>query len=434
MVSNRRKEVLAIYALALLVPYAMEFVVQRTNPKPYRPSDPLYVAVWKPEFWYTIATTAGPRKPRARNVSLIKIARGIEPVHALGESPCSHREFMATLLQTVSRARPRAIVMDYWYSAPCKHEYKGTSLLLDAIREASATAPVILIRDSANSHEIEAYCPTHRIQLQSDEEVLGPTIPIVGATPDSVQYGLARLNADTRKIPLTWYSYPNCDAAAARAGRQITATLAVATVQSIFRDALRPFEELQRNVVHPFTSFITEDKFPIYSALNVICSDPDHSREKLPYCNAPPGDRKLAANLSHRIVLIGEQHANDYYDTVIGRVPGMVLHANYIESLMDERSLKPVVDWLQIPIGLLWFLVIELIFRRWDTKPAHALLFAVGVTTVLGIVFYYVVILHWGFYFVLLPPTITAIILRFISSKRDQYVKGLLDRHSPQPA
>ncbi|HAT33397.1 MAG TPA: hypothetical protein DCW29_21875 [Janthinobacterium sp.] len=54
------------------------------------------------------------------------------------------------------------------------------------------------------------------------------------------------------------------------------------------------------------------------------------------------------------IVLVGETSEDERHLSVIGDVPGFVLHANYIEALLDQRYFNPA-PWLDYVLGFLIF-------------------------------------------------------------------------------
>src|SRR5205823_12658438 len=65
---------------------------------------------------------------------------------------------------------------------------------------------------------------------------------------------------------------------------------------------------------------------------------------------------------------------SEFRDSVVGAVPGYILQANYIESLLDDRYFLPIKLWLQVTLSLLIFAIIELIFKHFS--PGMALLIA----------------------------------------------------------
>jgi CHASE2 domain-containing sensor protein len=58
----------------------------------------------------------------------------------------------------------------------------------------------------------------------------------------------------------------------------------------------------------------------------------------------------------------------DRHDTVVGEMPGYMLQANYLESLLDDRLIRPVpevIDWIS---GFLVYATFEFIVRRYHHR------------------------------------------------------------------
>src|SRR5262249_11106284 len=106
---------------------------------------------------------------------------------------------------------------------------------------------------------------------------------------------------------------------------------------------------------HPYTSFVEEARLPILQAIDVICSRPEGQEWKA-ICDNQVEKRCIDSKLlTDKVVLVGLAGLNsDLHETLIGKVAGVVLQANYVESLLTGRVFKPVSWWLQILIGLLW--------------------------------------------------------------------------------
>jgi hypothetical protein len=63
-----------------------------------------------------------------------------------------------------------------------------------------------------------------------------------------------------------------------------------------------------------------------------------------------------------KVTVIGELDYSDYHSTVVGNTPGYVLQANYVESLLDDRLILPVPEWVDLLTGLGIFLLYERFF------------------------------------------------------------------------
>jgi CHASE2 domain-containing sensor protein len=119
----------------------------------------------------------------------------------------------------------------------------------------------------------------------------------------------------------------------------------------------------------PTTTFVALKEFPQASALDVLKGEP-HALEKL----------------SHNVVIVGAHWHRDGYnhgdlidlhDSIIGLVPGALLHANYVQAILTTRlywEWAPV--WLRI-IEVAAALLVALVFALKTGTVAKAL--AVGV-------------------------------------------------------
>jgi CHASE2 domain-containing sensor protein len=65
------------------------------------------------------------------------------------------------------------------------------------------------------------------------------------------------------------------------------------------------------------------------------------------------------------------------HPSLIGTVPGVILQANYIESLLTGRVFSPVPTRVQIVMGAIWLLFIVWVSWRFESSPGLALAFSV---------------------------------------------------------
>jgi len=124
--------------------------------------------------------------------------------------------------------------------------------------------------------------------------------------------------------------------------------------------------ELQRLVakhVHPFTSFLRESEILTYSAIQLVCDPSILQPSRWEDCTAGAVGNDAFRN---HIVVIGNRIADDFHPSVIGTVPGVVLQANYIESLLDGRYFTPVPFWPAFLVNLALSLGIGWLFYRFS--------------------------------------------------------------------
>jgi len=113
-----------------------------------------------------------------------------------------------------------------------------------------------------------------------------------------------------------------------------------------------------------------------------------------------------------RVVVVGEDVADyDRHETVVGDLPGYILQANYIESLLDDRLIRPVPEVLNVLAGLMFFVAFEYVAWGYHHKRLNALKWIVILVAGTGLIIYLSVTL-FGYY--LNPATIglLAVLLR----------------------
>jgi hypothetical protein len=90
---------------------------------------------------------------------------------------------------------------------------------------------------------------------------------------------------------------------------------------------------------HPYTSFLREDQFPTtMRAVDLICSNPPNESWRN-ICSRTRILRVNAQTFADKIVIIGIAGVGgDIHQSVLGKVPGVILQANYIESLEGVNS------------------------------------------------------------------------------------------------
>jgi CHASE2 domain-containing sensor protein len=90
------------------------------------------------------------------------------------------------------------------------------------------------------------------------------------------------------------------------------------------------------------------------------------------------GTPRARAALNHRVVLIGgvrhdaEGRWVDLHDTPLGAMPGVYIHANRIEAILDERIKLPVPWWVPLVVDIFLGLAMVIVSARART-PADQL-------------------------------------------------------------
>lgn len=149
--------------------------------------------------------------------------------------------------------------------------------------------------------------------------------------------------------------------------------------------------------------YLYEDQFVQYSAGEVL--DP-----------VPATHRELADKVSGKIVIIGGVWSRlaygrgariDERDTPAGTMPAVFLHANWVESILQPQTARPVNKWiagaLEVMLGFLGYYVFT--YRmRWYWKGAYAL----------GVILFWLVVAYvsaqnFGLFFDPFTPTLISL-------------------------
>jgi len=420
-----------IYVLAFSIPLGLENISETFKAKASESQGSWYSPLFTAAFWYQRIVTMGPRKPRAHFVRLVTISTEKEGADLLSNA-CDERSFMAKLVEGVAAANPAVIVIDAEYDRDfCKKDMTSTNQLQRAIGEVSRNVPVVLGLNSYDEEELgedkdlqaQINCDLSQLRrngFADPQQILDPN-PLLEFPPDRVTFGLMRGDYDQRRIPLSWPTYRNCSEVGHVQPQNIqTMVKAAAAAYDPRMLKQERFKELENSEENPFTSFLGEDELPTYSGIELICNPSHVQNKEWTACSAGEGNHKYLADLIHRVVVIGERdpEGGDFYETVIGEVPGVTLIANYIESLLDDRYFKPFPDVFGFPlseflISAAAFCVIEVIFsERRAVFPVRPLLYGMSVPAVLWLLTYWEA-LQWGYYLVIWPPSVIAILGKF---------------------
>ncbi len=312
---------------------------------------------------YQWQATLGPRKPRSHFVRLIILRAATEP-DLLTEvsNRCPQREFFSLLLPAIAAASPALIVIDKDYSPSLA--CPETDHLIRSAAGVSAATPIILSARSESELQASAEPEELRRTLERNSAVV--KLPSL-AFPNGVRQAIANLDIDDRKIPLFWPAYPDRSSVGKVKPRpEPSLAFAAATTFDPSVATLPAITNLEKHHRFAYTNFLREDQIGSYSAIDLLCNAA-HSRDRdWKTCNPDPANNSGLRQLSHRVVLIGEENASDMWDSPVGRVPGAVLQANYIEALLDDRYLQPCPWWVQIILGFFVLALIDLVIEIFD--------------------------------------------------------------------
>ena len=358
-------------------------------------------------FWYQPLVRAGNRGPRNRFLRIVTLSDQREP-NELFANICRQRVFMARLIKKLQAGGPSVIVVDKYFSpdsCPDSHD-PGNQMLAQAI--SSTNIPIVLGVHTLDADQLRLRGPLS--QPEENSLKVAPLVTSPGLKFDHpsglISYGLIRLNYDNREIPLEWRVYQSrSDLAAADHHTVVLPTLSLVAAEradpNLSRD--RKLKLLLSRGARPYTSFLSEDEITTFSALDLLCGPQFSSFSDWEHCELSDYENQAIRN---HVVIIGDSRDDqDIHPSVIGLVPGVVLQANYIESLLDDRYLIPVPYGRAFAVNLALSLAMGWLLYRFSApggrlrKLLSSLLFIFG-----GWIFSYVLTISFGYYFVIWFP------------------------------
>lgn len=268
-----------------------------------------------------------------------------------------NRAYLAKLLRRIAEAEPRLIALDFDLRSPDpegriratqedpdanpakvielpvhqQHMAETVELLLAADEIASRAAPVVLPATVKGTHE------TYR-NVSDAHDGFAFTSP-------RITRGYLQLAADRRVIP------PVLEL---EDGSTID-SLSLAIVRAVAPDVLRE----QQDETSLYASFLPRDRIPLVTTSELMPSEGE-------------ADAAAMEKLKGKVVLIGANwHSRaqgegpyiDAHPSPVGLLQGVMLHANYVESLLQGKFLTPAGMWAATAFewlltGLVAFLLI----------------------------------------------------------------------------
>ena len=117
----------------------------------------------------------------------------------------------------------------------------------------------------------------------------------------------------------------------------------------------------------------------------------------------------IRAQIQGRVVVVGEDFSDiDRHETVVGDIPGYILQANYVESLLDDRVIRPAPQLLNLLTGLMVFAGFEYLAWRYHHHRVKA--FAALLVGTALIIYLSVTLL--GYYLNPVTISVIAVLLR----------------------
>jgi hypothetical protein len=242
------------------------------------------------------------------------LAQNTATVFVQERDPLVRRALIAELIARLAEARAAAVLIDFVFSpGEVLDQHPNTQRLRDAVREWSGKVPIIPVCNDVSGSS-STLPDEKREELERGHAVaIEPTLLFTGMDGGSIPCALGSFDMDPRRIPLAFpvreASLESMPTLSFRA-----ATLRVANLRERVRGLT--FDEL-----HPFANFLTRDQLTTLTAEDVL---------KLP-------TDVLTQRITGRLVFLGADEASDRHATPVGELPGVLLHANYTEALLDNR-------------------------------------------------------------------------------------------------
>ena len=263
---------------------------------------------------------------------------------------------------------------------------------------------------------------TFRRLISPDLQVIDPPQIDFVQAHSNVRTGLVRVNLDLQMLPLTWPTFASDKDVGNRQAVEIEA-FALATARayrpSIDSDPILALM-LRRNA-HPLTGLSPMSAFHTVSGLAVLCGTPPAADWR--GCRASDDSPTLEL-IRHPILFIGndDKESADYFQTVAGAAPGVILQANYTLSLLDGHFYAPV-SWLtQVFFTGLFVAGLELVLRKVRLTPESAALVFLASTLIAdGVIL--AALIERREYLVMWIPVLPFIVVRY----------GLENRKSREP-
>jgi hypothetical protein len=388
-----------------------EYVWHIWSEKPCDPPDLSIESALVTRKFYTYLTTMDWRKPENRHATVVAVREDREPKE-LFESFCLHREFLGKLIKEIGSHDPISIVVDNYISdntCPADQQLKQT---LTDIR-----VPVIIGQHTLNKKELEHFLG--RSLAPAELKSFGRACLVMhdnlnlGLPAGHVSYGSIRFNADSRKLPLSW---PVFTSPANISDQDATTDMKTLAAQAAFTVPGVKVPDLE---THPYTSFLRQDEINVLSAIKVLCANDSSGSD---WRNCAGSGAQFDSALRHHVVFIGDDTDDDQHDTPAGTMPGVFVHANYLESLVGKRFFSPIKERWQVICGILWLAFIELAYVK-TRNPLIGLAVSFGGTALLWVSCAVFAILT-GILPVIWVPGALALLLRFGEGIRERLMES----------
>lgn len=360
---SRPRRLAIHFAIACLLTYGLEIWLHHAVDASGESHNFLTQSIFGLETFYHQLVTASPRKPAPRFTSLVTLSETSCPVGASHLNVCGERGFLGEALKTLSHAKVKVVVIDKYFGATsCPQNDPGTLNLMRGAQALCAAHITLVVGRKV----------TDSAQSQPMGTGTYPLDPSLVFAPEAacVTEGVVNTDIDPRRAPIWWPDIqPVSGSNAAPPSLALAASLA-ASPKFMQNGRLAGWTP---DAPDPYVSFVRRGQFDDYSiaARDLVCTASGNPGWRA--CEDAELSQRLRSLADARVVIIGEDVTDaDRHDTVVGDLPGYMLQANYIESLLDDRLIRPVPEGLNVLAGLLFFGAFEYIAWRYHERRLHA--------------------------------------------------------------
>lgn len=286
---------------------------------------------------YQSLMTRIPRPLRARRTTLVLIGDDEYWKGELSSRVPIKRDYLAKIVDALREANAAVIALDFDLRSPSPVgdpvEFPDfvteAEKLLSAVKCASQHRKIILPKSVM-------YDNAHNYISRSD------IYDNFNFESDNVRKGYIALPPDSRQVP--WLSLQVKNGEPIQSFSQVIARA----------DNDRALQSLPEKLPLPFGSYMSPEAFDSVSATDLLR-------------RAPKAFEKLA----YKVVIVGGvwhklgPDEGPYIDqdvTPVGIIPGVYIHANYVEALLDSRTYRPYEGWILIAIEILESLFVAIPF------------------------------------------------------------------------
>jgi hypothetical protein len=396
-----------------------------------------YLEVFSPNFMYQ--RMLGTPEPHAQYISIIIVGKNMpRPVEDANQpqskglsQACVNRIYIAQLLKSVLRVRPKVVVLDVWFD-PESCSDANSQPLWNELCSFATQIPVVSGLGSYTRSQVISDWPAEMADIarrgstvRPTELVSRPAVQLNFCSGAKIAEGSTELDLDKRKVPLSWPTYDSFVAVGQPGQPHRKDSLSIAAIRAVDPESAilarvgavdRYGSTTTSTDIFPYSTFIEEQDLPIVRAIDAICTNPasDDWQKLCSLSDWRPLD--LSSLFAGKVVLIGlAGFGTDIHKSLIGEVPGVVLQGEYIESLLQNRIYKVIPAPFQILIWVIWLAILFIIPFLVSSPIKAGLCFLVAVT-VPALVLRWIFV-HGKYYTPLLLPLIVAGIFLFASRR-----------------